>query len=177
MIHIYFVAILGVWGSRWVFLYMNNSATPAPLRNDIIAGQIMAAIASTPRPLQRMAVLQLLDRHYSSRSATAAGTSSHGAARTGDKPTAQLAAAEVNVRPQELAVLRCLARHPKAGLTALDISTDTSIPLNSISTRMKSLVVRRLISEVGVIPVNGHKRIQYKIGPVGVHTLEEEQAA
>ncbi len=133
-----------------------------PRRNDAVTRQIMAAIASTHSFHLAAKIESILDENFKHRRAGSACRNGQGAARTGDKATSVEAALLVKVNPQQkkiLSVLRLIERP----ITANDISIVSRVKLNSASTRMKELVAKGMIAEVGQRREEGRKRTTYRI--------------
>jgi hypothetical protein len=138
-----------------------------PLRNDLVASQILAVIAITDPSKLRSAIEAQLDLNYRSRSARSAARDGSGSARTGDRETSVLAAAKVKVSKQKRAILRVLASTDVA-LCAAQISNYSGVILGSASTRMKELVTNLgFVRESGKVLHAGSYKLTYVITPAG----------
>lgn len=136
------------------------------LRNDVIASTLVAVVARNKTPKRLLGELESsLNTLLPSRRAKAASRIL-AVARTGDKKTSVEAAALVNVPKAEARVLRQLHRFA-GSLTKHDIAQMIGTQPDNISPRMKPLVRKGLIDEVGVDRSAGRGRTLYQITPAG----------
>ena len=149
----------------WVFPCMDTLTAVRP-DNDVIAGRIIALIASTRTAAPDYSaalsteIKKLLDHAYPSRRASSAAKDGHAAWRNGDLFTSAEAARSVKVPELERVVLRTL-QNSISPMTADEVGVITDIPYKTISPRFKPLRQKGLIRVVGTDSSSGRRRTTY----------------
>jgi len=134
--------------------------------NDVVAGRIMALIASTGTATPSYAaslredIEKVLNESYPSRRATSAAKDGQATWRTGDMSTSIEAAKTVKVPELERVVLRALHNATKP-MTADEVGVITNVPYKTISPRFKPLRRKGMIRIIGTDSSSGRRRTTY----------------